>query len=176
MQNSRNSCTYSDFLKSIIAILFSLWTNSFESRRVRQSISDISFREQKIRICLCSFAVLRFAIVEKFSWHVLHVLFWNYCISKYRLYMLIQSHLNNQKTRHLCNVDMWLIHCIIRMKVLDICKRRIWFETSLNFSISNRLFKCDEKLVWCLILWNIESFSNESTFRRLMIINICSFL
>jgi hypothetical protein len=162
-------------LKSIIAILFSFWTNSSWFCRVRRSISNISSREQKVRICLCSFAVLHFAIAKEFFWHALHVLSWSYCILKYCLYILIQSRLDNKKTRHLYNIDMWLIYCIIRKKILDSFKRWIWFETSLDSSISNRLFKCDKKLVWYSILWSIEFFSDESTFQRLMIANICSF-
>ncbi len=176
MQNSKNSFTWFRFLKvHHCNIFFTL--NKFIWISSRSTINFKYFVSWTENSHLFMFACNSASRNRwRIFWHALCVLFPSYCISKYCLYILIQSRLNNQKTRHSCNIDMLLIHCTTQMKVVNICKRQIWFETSLNSLILNRLFECDEKLVWCSTLWNIKLFSNELTFQQLTITNICFFL
>ncbi len=121
----KNLAYVSSFLKLIIAISFSFWTSSFWFRHVSLSISNTLFRELKIHICLCSLAVRRRAIDEVSFSRVLCVSFLCCYKSRCHLYKLTRSCWNNRKTRCSYNVNMWLIYCIIRMTILDICKRRI---------------------------------------------------
>jgi hypothetical protein len=166
----------SNFVRSIIEEWFRFFSSLFWFHLVSRSSLDIWFRESRIRIYLCSFAVSHFSDVATSALHVWCVLFSNCYKLKCHLCMLIRNHRDNQRTRHLCNADTSLIHCIAWMRAFDIYTHRIWFEMLWDLSIRHLLCEFYERVDECSIWWSISSFLNASEFRQSEKVNICFFL
>jgi hypothetical protein len=141
----------SNFVKSIIEEWFRFFSSLFWFHFVSRSNLNIWFRESRIRIYVCLFAVSHFSDLATSVLHVWYVLFSNCYKLKCYLCMRIQNHRDSQRICHSCNVNTSLIYCITWMRTFDIYTHRIWFWMWLNLLIQHLLCEFDERLDECSI-------------------------